>query len=102
LKFPPGAQNEIQLDEGAAPNASAPGIPVSPKQDQPGSVVCASNVLAAAVFVETIQARQGLLVGSPEEAAYNAGIISLEQLKAAVRNLGPCSYANALNLNINW
>lgn len=60
------------------------------------------NLLAAAVFVETIQARQGLLVGSPEEAAYNAGIISLERLKAAVRNLGPCSYANALNLNISW
>lgn len=60
------------------------------------------NLLAASVFVETIQARQGLLVGSPEEAAYNAGLMSLEELKVAVRNMGSCSYANAINSTINW
>ena len=50
LKSPPGAQKDIQLEGAAGLKAVAPGIPVSPKQDQPGSLVCASTSLVAAVF----------------------------------------------------
>lgn len=60
------------------------------------------NLLAASTFVESIQTRQGLLVGSPEEAAFNAGLISREELQAAASKLGACSYAKALDFSIDW
>jgi glucose-1-phosphate thymidylyltransferase len=38
------------------------------------------SLLAAAFFVQTIQSRQGLIVGSPEEAAYRRGYLKPHQL----------------------
>ena len=47
LKFPPGAQKEIQLEAEAPEKALAPGIPVSPKHGQPSPGFCASISLVA-------------------------------------------------------
>jgi len=40
------------------------------------------SLLQAATFVQTIQDRQGNLVGCPEEAAFRMGLIDKAQLKA--------------------
>jgi glucose-1-phosphate thymidylyltransferase len=45
------------------------------------------SLLQAANFVQTIQARQGMLVGCPEEAAFRMGFITAEQLRAEARKL---------------
>ena len=39
-------------------------------------------LLQAGAFVQTIEARQGLKVGSPEEVAFHMGYIGAEQLRA--------------------
>ena len=46
------------------------------------------SLLQAATFVQTIQERQGLLVGCPEEVAFRMGFIDVEQLRAQGRALG--------------
>jgi glucose-1-phosphate thymidylyltransferase len=46
------------------------------------------SLLQAATFVQTIQERQGLLVGCPEEVAFRMGFIDLEQLRVQGRALG--------------
>jgi glucose-1-phosphate thymidylyltransferase len=51
------------------------------------------SLFKAASFVESLQSRQGLLIGSPEEAAYSAGITSSEEFKRSLNALGDCSYA---------
>ena len=38
------------------------------------------TLLAASLFVQTIQASQGLLIGSPEEAALHKNLLSMEQV----------------------
>jgi glucose-1-phosphate thymidylyltransferase len=53
----------------------------------------AENLLRAATFVEMLQSRQGLLVGSPEEAAFSAGITTRTQLEKSLVGLGNSSYA---------
>ena len=45
------------------------------------------SLLQAANFVQTIQARQGMLVGCPEEVAFRMGFISAEQLRLEARKL---------------
>jgi glucose-1-phosphate thymidylyltransferase len=45
------------------------------------------SLLQAATFVQTIQDRQGMLVGSPEEVAFRMGFISREQLADRARAL---------------
>ena len=42
------------------------------------------NLLEAANFVHSIEARQGLFVGSPEEAAFRMGYLSADGLRACV------------------
>jgi len=46
------------------------------------------SLLQAANFVQTIQARQGMLVGCPEEVAFRKGFIDANQLRAQARKLG--------------
>ena len=50
----------------------------------------------AHVFVEAIQSRQGVLVGSPELAAYKEGFIDLPQLKALALNYKDAEYGKYL------
>ncbi len=46
------------------------------------------SLLQAATFVQTIQTRQGNLVGCPEEIAYRMGFIDAAQLKSRAKLIG--------------
>ncbi len=54
-------------------------------------------LLQASNFVQTIEQRQGLLVGSPEEAAYRSGFIARDQLQGLVEQVKTSSYAGYLS-----
>jgi glucose-1-phosphate thymidylyltransferase len=45
------------------------------------------SLMQAGTFVQTIQSRQGLLVGSPEEVAFRMGWIDADQISAHARRL---------------
>ena len=45
------------------------------------------SLLQAATFVQTIQSRQGMLVGCPEEVAYRMGFIDADALRAQAKAL---------------
>ena len=45
------------------------------------------SLLQAATFVQTIQDRQGNLVGSPEEVAFRMGFINAEQLREQAKKI---------------
>ena len=53
-------------------------------------------LLQASNFVQTLQARQGLQIASPEEVAYGMGWISADQLVAVATKLGKSSYGQYL------
>lgn len=53
-------------------------------------------LLQASNFVQTIEQRQGLLVGSPEEAAYRNNFITADQLKGLIEQLKVSEYAGYL------
>jgi glucose-1-phosphate thymidylyltransferase len=55
----------------------------------------------AHAFVEAIQSRQGVLVGSPELAAYQQGFIDLSQLKTLAKSYKDAEYGNYLKQWIN-
>ena len=46
------------------------------------------SLMQAATFVQTIQSRQGMLVGSPEEVAFRKGFITADQLREQAKFLG--------------
>lgn len=46
------------------------------------------SLLQAATFVQTIQNRQGMLVGCPEEVAYRMGYIDADALRGSAKALG--------------
>ncbi len=54
------------------------------------------SLLQAATFVQTIQGRQGMLVGSPEEVAFRMGWIDAAQLRAQARALGKTELGRVL------
>ncbi|MBN1450589.1 MAG: glucose-1-phosphate thymidylyltransferase RfbA [Anaerolineales bacterium] len=54
------------------------------------------NLLQAANFVQTVEERQGLMIGCPEEVAYRVGFISKEQLRSLGKNLNHNSYGDYL------
>jgi len=55
-----------------------------------------ASLLAAANFVETIEARQGLKVCCPEEIAFRQGFIDEQQLRGLARALGKSGYGEYL------
>ena len=55
----------------------------------------------AHAFVEAIQSRQGVLIGSPELAAYQQGFIDLSQLKTLADSYKDAEYGNYLKQWIN-
>ena len=59
-----------------------------------------ASLMQAAQFVEVIEARQGLKVGSIEEAAYEMGYISKEELVALAQPLMKSGYGKHLLLNV--
>lgn len=50
----------------------------------------------ASAYVQTIEKRQGIKVGCPEEAAYRRGFLSSDALAALVERLPKCEYQNYL------
>jgi len=46
----------------------------------------------ASAYVQTIEKRQGVKIGCPEEAAFRQGFLSLTQLQALVATLPNCEY----------
>jgi glucose-1-phosphate thymidylyltransferase len=54
------------------------------------------SLLQAATFVQTIQSRQGMLVGSPEEVAFRMGWIDAASLRAQARALGKTELGRVL------
>jgi glucose-1-phosphate thymidylyltransferase len=55
------------------------------------------SLMQAATFVQTIQSRQGMLVGSPEEVAFRRGFIDATQLRAQAKLLGKTELGRFLN-----
>ncbi|HEY0779298.1 MAG TPA: glucose-1-phosphate thymidylyltransferase RfbA [Gemmatirosa sp.] len=50
------------------------------------------SLLGAAMFIEAIENRQGLLIASPEEVAFREGFIDRDQLARVAASLGKSSY----------
>lgn len=50
----------------------------------------------ASAYVQTIEKRQGIKVGCPEEAAFNRGFISIDELRQLVGRLPGCEYRSYL------
>ena len=58
----------------------------------------ASSLVKASNFIESLQNRQGLLVGSPEEVAYNKGWLPKEKIIENICKFNKSSYVkNLLN-----
>jgi glucose-1-phosphate thymidylyltransferase len=56
------------------------------------------SLLQAATFVQTIQSRQGMLVGCPEEVAFRMGWIDADQLREQARALGKTELGRVLGM----
>ncbi|CAH2603379.1 Glucose-1-phosphate thymidylyltransferase [Rhodovastum atsumiense] len=54
------------------------------------------SLLQAATFVQTVQSRQGMLVGCPEEVAYRMGWIDADRLRQHARALGKTELGRVL------
>ena len=54
------------------------------------------SLLEASEFVRTLEKRQGLKIGCPEEVAYRKAFISLEELDALARTAGSSHYGSYL------
>ena len=55
-----------------------------------------SSLHEASAYVQTIEKRQGIKVGCPEEAAFRRGFISLSDLAHLVEHLPQCEYRDYL------
>jgi len=55
-----------------------------------------SSLHDASAFVQTIEKRQGIKIGCPEEAAFRQGFLSLAELQQVVARLPRCEYRNYL------
>lgn len=59
-----------------------------------------SSLHEAAAYVETIEKRQGIKIGCPEEAAFRRGFLSLAELEALVNAMPNCEYRDYLAKNV--
>ena len=50
----------------------------------------------AAAFVQTVEKRQGIKIGCPEEAAWRRGFIDMEQFDRLIDQMPPCEYREYL------
>ncbi|MBI3192538.1 MAG: glucose-1-phosphate thymidylyltransferase, partial [Pedosphaera parvula] len=56
-----------------------------------------SSLHEASAYVQTIEKRQGVKIGCPEEAAFRRGFLSLEQLESLVGKMPNCEYRDYLS-----
>jgi glucose-1-phosphate thymidylyltransferase len=54
------------------------------------------SLMQSASFIETLELRQGLKIGSPEEIAYRRGYIDAEQLERLALTMSKNSYGQYL------
>jgi glucose-1-phosphate thymidylyltransferase len=59
-----------------------------------------SSLHEASAYVQTIEKRQGIKVGCPEEAAYRRGFLPLDQLEAVISKLPNCEYRDYLSQQV--
>jgi len=55
-----------------------------------------SSLHEASAYVQTIEKRQGVKIGCPEEASFRQGFLSLPQLQTLTSKLPKCEYRNYL------
>jgi glucose-1-phosphate thymidylyltransferase len=55
-----------------------------------------SSLHEASAYVQTIERRQGVKVGCPEEAAFRRGFLTLEQLRGVADRMPNCEYRDYL------
>jgi glucose-1-phosphate thymidylyltransferase len=55
-----------------------------------------SSLHEASAYVQTIEKRQGIKIGCPEEAAFRRKFLSLERLEALVQKMPRCEYRDYL------
>jgi glucose-1-phosphate thymidylyltransferase len=55
-----------------------------------------SSLFDSSAYVQTIEKRQGVKIGCPEEAAYQQGYINKTQLRKLIKNTPDCEYKNYL------
>ncbi|MBB2203378.1 glucose-1-phosphate thymidylyltransferase RfbA [Gluconacetobacter tumulisoli] len=55
------------------------------------------SLMQAGLFVQTIQSRQGMLVGSPAEVAFRMGYIDADQLRAIATTMGKTELGRLLH-----
>ena len=51
-----------------------------------------SSLHEASAYVQTIEKRAGVKIGCPEEAAFRAGFLSLDQLAQLLEKMPNCEY----------
>jgi glucose-1-phosphate thymidylyltransferase len=56
-----------------------------------------SSLHDASAYVQTIEKRQGIKIGCPEEASFRRGFLSIEQLEALVAKMPNCEYRDYLH-----
>jgi glucose-1-phosphate thymidylyltransferase len=56
-----------------------------------------SSLHEASAYVQTIEKRQGIKIGCPEEAAFRNGFLTLAQLEALASRIPNCEYRDYLN-----
>ncbi len=56
-----------------------------------------SSLHEASAYVQTIEKRQGIKIGCPEEAAFRKGFLTLAQLEALTSKIPNCEYRDYLN-----
>jgi glucose-1-phosphate thymidylyltransferase len=51
----------------------------------------------ASAYVQTIEKRQGVKIGCPEEAAFRKGFLSMQQLEELIAKMPKCEYGSYLS-----
>lgn len=59
-----------------------------------------SSLQEAAAYVETIEKRQGVKIGCPEEAAFRRGFLTLVELETLTESIPNCEYRDYLVKNV--
>lgn len=59
-----------------------------------------SSLHETSTYIETIERRQGVKIGCPEEAAFQQGFISLSQLETLAEKMPACEYRDYIRLTI--